>query len=131
MVYMILMAWSGSPALPQGAAMMAMGTAGASGAPWSLLTVALAVVLFGLGALAFGRTLRPALPQYPGPGGTMSAAMMEQHGPTPGDTTQGASALVAAQQGAVHPSRVLAPRSVMVCQLVMSIVMGYMLLSLV
>jgi len=35
------------------------------------------------------------------------------------------------QQSEGHRAQVLAPRSVMVCQLVMSLVMGYMLLSLV
>jgi hypothetical protein len=127
MVYMILMAWSGSMATPQRAGMMA--AAGASAAPWSLLTIALAVLLFGHGAFAFGRTLRQAVPQYQG--GTVSAAMIEGPGPSPGAITQEASALVDVQQREVHPPRTLAPRSVMVCQLVMSVVMGYMLLSLV
>jgi hypothetical protein len=129
MVYMILMAWSGSMGAPQRAGMMAMGAAGANAAPWSLLTIALAALLFGDGALTFGRSLRRVVPQSQG--GTLSAGMMERPGPTQGAIRQEVSALVDVRQSEVPGAHVLAPRSVMVCQVVMSLVMGYMLLSLV
>jgi hypothetical protein len=137
MVYMlIVVAWSGSMPMPQGAGMMAMGAAGTSAAPWSILTIALVVLLFGDGALAFGRSMRRAIPQprravaQPRVG-TLWAAMVERPGPPSEGTAPDAAVLVDVRQGEGHGVSVLAPRSVMVCQLVMSLVMGYMLLSLV
>jgi hypothetical protein len=137
MVYMlIVVAWSASLGAPHRAGIMAMGAAGTSAARWSFLTVALAVLLFGDGALTFSRGLRQAVPQpyqaVPQPEArALAAALMERtdtgHGAMTGET----SVLVDGRPRAPRPAPVLAPRSVMVCQFVMSLVMGYMLLSLV
>jgi hypothetical protein len=130
MVYMILIAWSGSMGSSQQGSMMAMGSSGAGAAPWSFLTVALALVLVGEGALTLGRTLRRVIPQPQG--ASLSAQMMAPSGGSHGATGPDASVLlVAARQSDVPSVRVLAPRSVMVCQVAMSLVMGFMLLSLV
>jgi Domain of unknown function (DUF5134) len=136
MVYMlIVVAWSGSMAMPQRAGMMAMGAAGTSAARWSFLTIVLAVLLFGDGALTFGRSMRqapqPSLVTAMPQGSPMSAAVAEGPGERPVGLRQDAAVLVDVQQSEGHRAQVLAPRSVMVCQLVMSLVMGYMLLSLV
>ena len=130
MVYMlVVVAWSGSMGAPQRAAMLAMGATGTSAARWSLLTVALAVLLFGDGALTFARDLRRVVPQ--GYGGSLSVALTEQSGPVPGGVPRDSSLLLDQRQGVAQSSTMLAPRSVMVCQLVMSLVMRYMLLMLV
>jgi hypothetical protein len=129
MVYMILIAWSGSMGASQQAGMMAMGTAGASVAPWSFLTVAVALLLVGEGALTLGRSVRRAVPQPQA--GTLSAQMTERSGLAQGGTSSRAFTVAEARPREVPGTRVLAPRSVMVCQVVMSLVMGYMLLSLV
>jgi hypothetical protein len=78
----------------------AMPTVHSNGAQWPLVTVVLAVLLLGDGVLSFGLNLRRVGPPHP-EGGV-----------------------------AVATPRLLAPRAALVCQLVMSLVMGYMLLSL-
>jgi hypothetical protein len=131
MVYVLIVAeWNGSTSSSHGAAMVMGGTAGLGSARWPVLTVALAVLLLGDGALTFGRDLRRLAPV-----GAAQVAM------TPVATAQ-VSMATAAGSGAAraNPSGrlgfpsgaapTLAPRSVMVCQLVMSLAMGYMLLSL-
>jgi hypothetical protein len=137
MVYMVIVvAWSGSMGTPQRAGMLAMGDAGTSAARWSLLTIALAALLFGDGALTFVRSLRVVPPVQLG---SLSVALMEQSAPVAGGVPRGSgesSLLVAPRQDVAQNSRLqspraLAPRSGMACQLVMSLVMGYMLLMFV
>jgi hypothetical protein len=120
MVYMlVVVAWSGSTGLSHRVSMagMSMSMGGSGAARWPLLTVALAVLLLGDGALTFGRNLR----QVPAP---LVHASMVPEGAVP------SSVALEVRPTVTSGSSVLAPRSVMVCQLVMSLVMGYMLVSL-
>jgi hypothetical protein len=132
MVYMlVVVAWSGSTGSSHQMRMVGMNM-GAAASRWPLLTVALAVLLLGDGVLTFGRNLRQVQVVVPlresslalaGGGssrfGSTSVMLDGRPTATPGSTP------------ALTPgSSLLAPRSVMVCQLVMSLVMGYMLVSL-
>ena len=95
---------------------------------WPLLTVVIAVLLLGDGVLTFGLNLRHemrALPQ-----GVLAMARARESEVGHGGVVRDSSALHEDRQGAAPAPRQLAPRSVMVCQLAMSLVMGYMLLAL-
>ena len=140
MVYMLIVAeWTGSMGTPGGSAMLHMSAASMSAVRWPLLTVLIAVLLLGDGVLTFGLNLRqgvparaqglpaqglPAVPQ-----GVLAMAGVGESGRDLGVGPE-SSRHPDAPDGAVAAARPLAPRSVMVCQLVMSLVMGYMVLSL-
>jgi hypothetical protein len=118
MVYMLIVAeWGGS--------MSGSGMAAMSAVRWPLLTVALAALLLGDGALTFSRSVRQLVPAVAGDGPVTRADPDEV---APGSESQG-TVLVQVEAPA-RAAQVLAPRAVMVCQLVMSVAMGYMLLSL-
>ncbi len=128
MVYMLIVAeWMGpmrgSAAATAGMAGMALGEA-----RWSLLTVVLAVLLLSDGAFTFGLNIRNLVPQR------MHAELsLARVGA--GDAVRGGEhvppvTMAAGWGGAMSTGGALAPRSAMVCQFVMSLVMGYMLLSL-
>jgi hypothetical protein len=122
MVYMLVVVeWTGSmggsmPGMP------GMAGAGVGAARWPLLTIGLAVVLLGDGALSFGLNFRHMMAR---PDGTMAMVRTDGSGHRSGE-----SAVRLDARPGPATSTVLAPRSVMVCQLVMSLVMGYMLVSL-
>jgi hypothetical protein len=129
MVYMLLVMGSGASGSPRGAGMLAMDHQAAAPSPF--LAIMLAVLLLGdvalnavirlvpvapapdsgralVGAMVSGSALpRPAVPDHSGP----------VHGP------QRARRLLGTPGG-------LAPRSALFCQLVMSLAMGYMLVTL-
>jgi hypothetical protein len=129
MVYMlVVLAWSGPMGASQRAGMLTLGATGTSAAGWSLLTIALAVLLFGDGALTFVHNVRRVVPQAQG--ASLSVALTEQPGLAPGGVPQESPLLVDQRRGVAQRSTTLAPRSAMVCQLVMSLVMGYMLFML-
>jgi hypothetical protein len=119
MVYVLIVAeWGGSIS---GSGMAAM-----SAVRWPLLTVALAALLLGDGAITFGRSIRKLVPAVAVDG---QATGNHQLGATAaGPESQGTVVVQAAAPALA--TRVLAPRAVMACQLVMSVAMGYMLLSL-
>jgi Domain of unknown function (DUF5134) len=127
MVYMLVVVeWTGSMAASHGGSMAGMpgmaGMSGGSAARWPLLTIGLAIVLLGDGALSFGVNLRQLMAR---PDGAVTMVGTDGSGRRSGET---------AVRLDVRPSpattAVVAPHSVMVCQLVMSLVMGYMLFSL-
>lgn len=135
MVYMLIVAgWMGpmrgSATVTAGMEGMAIGAA-----RWPLLTIVIAVLLMGDGAFTFGLKMRNVVPQRME---TELALARVGEGDTPHGGQHMSPVLMAAGSSvdpitgaAVAPARgVLAPRSTMVCQLVMSFVMGYMLLSL-
>jgi hypothetical protein len=126
MVYMLFVAqWSGSMGDAHGTALLTMGAA-----RWPSLTVTIAVLLLGDGVLAFGLSLRQLVPQIPG-GGWALARVGDRHhdrrGPGGGPSVRAGET---SKEMTTTAARALAPRSEMVCQLVMSLAMGYMLLSL-
>jgi Domain of unknown function (DUF5134) len=117
MVYVLVVAeWAGS--------MSGSRMAGMSAVRWPLLTVALAVLLLGDGVITFRRNLRQMVPQV---AGDVPAASFVAEGGSP--LAPAGSVTVRVDAPATMPL-LLAPRAVMVCQLVMSVAMGYMLLSL-
>jgi hypothetical protein len=124
MVYMLVVVeWTGSAVSGAGSMAGMSGMSGMAGAArWPLLTIGLAVVLLGDGALSFGLTLRQLMARLPDGG----LAMV----PTGGSDGRSAAARFDPRPSR-RPATVAAPPWVMVCQLVMSLVMGYMLVSLV
>jgi hypothetical protein len=117
MVYVLIVAeWAGSMSGPGMAAMSAV--------RWPLLTVALAVLLLGDGVITFSRNLRQMAPQ-PAQEGSSGWPTGES-----GSGRVGPGAVKVRLDAPAAMPRLLAPRAVMVCQLVMSVAMGYMLLSL-
>jgi hypothetical protein len=128
MVYMLIVVeWTGSMGAPRGSAMVHMGAASMGAVRWPLLTVVIAVLLLGDGVLTFGLDLRHGVPATP-----QGALAMARVGETEGGGggARESSGHLDVRPGTGPTARRLAPRSVMVCQLVMSLVMGYMLLSL-
>jgi hypothetical protein len=126
MVYVLIVAeWTGSMS-GHGATGLAMGEMNA--ARWPLMTVLVAALLLGDGALTFGFNMRQLAPDR----GRSDLALARVGGGTaaPGDGPENTPARTGADPGTTGAERVLAPRSGLVCQLVMSLVMGYMLLSL-
>jgi hypothetical protein len=127
MIYMLIVAeWTGSMSAHRGSAMAHMSAMGA--ARWPLMTIVIAGLLLGDGALTFGRNLRQmALPPA---GRQLAMAGVGEPGRRPGGLPGESPVRRDARQNLAANPDLLAPRSVMVCQLVMSLVMGYMLLSL-
>jgi hypothetical protein len=108
MVYVLIVAeWTG----PMRGAAFGMGTAGLNAARWPLVTVLIAALLLGDGALTFSFNRRQL---------ALHSARADL-----------APARVGGGTAVDGGTAVLAPRSFMACQLVMSLAMGYMLLSLV
>lgn len=133
MVYMLVVAaWSGSLVAGHTLRMGAMRMNMAGAARWPLLTVALAVLLLGDGVFTFGRSLRQAavraVPAAVASEGVGRSSMAFEGGQTL--TQQTLSPRAVTQRSEAEASPLLAPRAAMVCQLVMSLVMGYMLVSL-
>ncbi len=147
MIYMlILMEADGSSGSAHGAGMagMRMGALGASAPSWSLLAVVLAVLLCGDALIGVGLTLRPVAPRPARPRPEpelepeLALARMEQgseRGGSPlpaslpsADGVQDAPSADGVQDA--PPAAVLSPHSAVACQLVMSLVMGYMLVTL-
>jgi Domain of unknown function (DUF5134) len=127
MVYMLIVAeWTGSMGAAHGSAMLGMSAADAS-ARWPLLTIVLAILLLGDGVFTFGRNLRRTMPAFPQGVlvrvGTNDPVRMH-------DAARGDGSMHRDTRTGSAPGVLLAPRSIMVCQLVMSLVMGYMLVSL-
>jgi len=126
MVYVLVVAeWTGSMS-GHGAAAFGMG--GMDAARWPLMTVLVAALLLGDGALTFGFNLRQLAPHRAHADLALARVSggAAVHGGGPEKTPVGSCV----HPGPTGAARVLAPRSGMVCQLVMSLVMGYMLLSL-
>jgi hypothetical protein len=92
------------------------------------MTVLVAALLLGDGALTFGFNLRQLAPHRAHADLALARVSggAAVHGGGPEKTPVGSCV----HPGPTGAARVLAPRSGMVCQLVMSLVMGYMLLSL-
>jgi hypothetical protein len=137
MVYMwIVVDWSSSMGATHGTALLNM--TGSSAGRWPLPTIVLAILLFADGALTFGVNLHQRAPRLSCSG--MAMAHVDEHSFMRGEPhlessagwdnppcsapTNGAPANGAPTSGA------LTPRAVIVCQLVMSLVMGYMVVSL-
>jgi hypothetical protein len=136
MVYMlIVMDWSGSMHASHGAAMPAMGASSTGGAQWPLFAVVLTVLLFGDVAIDAGLSLRRlvstervpveelAMAQGGEPGYALGASDGQSDNRSSNVPPDGHS-------GPTRISNVLAPRSAVLCQLVMGLVMGYMLVTL-
>lgn len=127
MVYMLIVAeWMG-PARGSAAVASGMGGMGMGAARWPLLTIVIAVLLLGDGAFTFGLNIRNVVPQRMG---TELALARVGHGAAPHGGQQMPPVTMAAGSGVASATGVLSPRSATLCQLVMSLVMGYMLLSL-
>jgi len=126
MVYVLIVAeWTGSMS---GHAAAALGMGEMNAARWPLMTILVAALLLGDGALTFGFNLRQLAPNR----GRTDLALARVGGGTaaPGDGPETTPVGSCAHPGTTGAGRVLAPRSGMGCQLVMSLVMGYMLLTL-
>jgi hypothetical protein len=126
MVYMLIVAeWvgplRGSTAATSGMVGMAMGAD-----RWPLVTIVVAVLLLGDGAFTFGLNIRNVVPQRM----ATELALAPAAGGNAAGGSQQMAPVMRAGLGLARPTTVLAPRSAMVCQLVMSLVMGYMLLAL-
>jgi hypothetical protein len=129
MVYMFIVAeWTGSMGAPRGSAMLQMSAASMGAVRWPLLTVVIAVLLLGDGVLTFGLNVRHGLPATPQ--GVLAMARVGESEGGHGGVARESPGHHEVREGAAPPVPQLAPRSVMVCQLVMSLVMGYMLLTL-
>jgi Domain of unknown function (DUF5134) len=125
MVYMLaVMDWSGSAHAFQGAGMLGMGTVGAGAAEWSIIAVLLTLLIFGDVAFNAGATLRLFAPLTVSSGGERASGQVGHSGVSTGQQ-RGHSPTMLAQRSAV-----LAPRSAVLCQLVMCLAMGYMLVTL-
>jgi hypothetical protein len=135
MVYMLLvMDWSGSMHGSHGAAMLAMG-ATSRGAQWPLLAVALTVLLFGDVAINAALNMRRLVPTERVPVGEMAMAQGGELGYAVGASNgqgddQPNNVPLDVHAGPTDISNVLAPRSAVLCQLLMGLVMGYMLVTL-
>jgi hypothetical protein len=129
---LVVAAWSGSLAAGQTLSMAGMKMSMAGAARWPLLTVALAVLLFGDGVFTFGRSLRqaavPTAHAAMASGGVGPSSMAFEGAQTL--TQQTVIPQTLTPQTVTGGAPPLAPRAAMVCQLVMSLVMGYMLVSL-
>jgi Domain of unknown function (DUF5134) len=126
MVYMLVVAeWAGpmraSTAATSGMAGMSMGAD-----RWPLVTIVVAVLLLGDGVFTFGLNIRSVVSQRVA---TELALAPVGGGDVPGGPQQILSG-TRAGSSLDSPTVVFAPRSAMLCQLVMSLVMGYMLLTL-
>jgi hypothetical protein len=129
MIYMLIVAeWTGSMGTHRGSAMPHMSAAAMGAARWPLLTIVIAGLLLGDGALTFGRNLRQMALQAPGR--QLAMAATGEPAQRPGGLSDESPVRRNVRQDHSGAPDLLAPRSVMVCQLVMSLVMGYMLLSL-
>jgi hypothetical protein len=136
MIYMLaVMDWTPSMHTSHGVGMLAMGSTSASGSPWPLFAVALTVLLVGDVAVNAGLTLRRLMPAAPVPSRTLALAQVGEAAYVL-DVADGRGEV----QSINHPldvtgrhertSNFLAPRSAVICQLVMCLVMGYMLVTL-
>jgi hypothetical protein len=127
MVYMTIVAeWMG-PMRGSAAAASPMVGMAMGAARWPLLTIVIAVLLLGDGAFTFGLNIRKVVPQRME---TELALARVGGGDAPRGGQQMPPVTRAAGSAVAAATGVLAPRSAMVCQLVMSLVMGYMLLLL-
>jgi hypothetical protein len=134
MVYMlIVMEWSGSMHASHGARMLAMGGTNTGGSQWPLLAVVLTALLVGDVAINAGLNLRRLAPTERVPLGELAMAQVGHVRGASDD--QGEAELnsvpLDVYADPAHISNVLAPRSAVLCQLVMGLVMGYMLVTLV
>ena len=135
MIYMlIVMDWTGSMHYSHGAGLLAMATAGTSASPWPLLAVVLTVLLIGDVAFNAVLNLRQLVPLPAVPFGELAMAEADEPGTARGGSSvdsnvQQGNVQLRVRQGPAHTSKVLAPRSAVVCQLVMCLVMGYMLVT--
>jgi hypothetical protein len=134
MVYMLVVVeWTGSMGAARGgsmAGMAGMAGSGSGAARWPLLTIGLAVVLLGDGALSFGLNFSQVMARLPDGSMAMARADRTMVRADGTDGRLGKSAVRLDVRPSPATPTVVAPRSVMVCQLVMSLVMGYMLVSL-
>jgi Domain of unknown function (DUF5134) len=129
MVYMLIVVeWTGSMGTPHGSAMLGMSAASMGAVRWPLLTVVIAVLLLGDGVLTFGLNVGHGVPARPQ--GVLAMARVGESEGGLGDVVRESPGDLDVRDGTPAAARQLAPRSVMVCQLVMSLVMGYMLLTL-
>jgi hypothetical protein len=133
MVYMLIVAeWTGAMN-GRGATAFGMGAAGMSAIRWPLLIVVITILLLGDGVLTFGLNLRQLVPQRAQAGLALAQVGGGEAGNGGLEGTSVRDDAVRAEEVRAYSAptaRLLAPRSGMVCQLVMSLVMGYMLLSL-
>jgi hypothetical protein len=126
MVYVLVVAeWTGSMS---GHGAGAFGMGGMNATRWPLMTVLVAALLLGDGALTFGLNLRQLAPHRAH--ADLALARVSGGAAAHGDGSEKTPVGGCGHPGTTGAARVLAPRSGMVCQLVMSLVMGYMLLSL-
>jgi hypothetical protein len=135
MVYMLLvMDWSGSMQASHGSGMLEMG-GGTSGSQWPLFAVVLTVLVFGDVAINAALNLRPLAPTGRVGVGELAMTQAGEPGYVRGASDdpvndQMSSVPPDAHGAPTHRSSVLAPRSAVLCQLVMGLVMGYMLVTL-
>ena len=116
-----------------GARMLAMGGTNTGGSQWPLLAVVLTALLVGDVAINAGLNLRRLAPTERVPLGELAMAQVGHVRGASDD--QGEAELnsvpLDVYADPAHISNVLAPRSAVLCQLVMGLVMGYMLVTLV
>ena len=136
MVYMLLvMDWSGSMQASHGAGMLEMGGASTSGLQWPLFAVVLTILVFGDVAINAALNLRRLAPTGRISVGELAMAQGSNpeyvRGASDGPKRNESSNVPPdGHAGPTHRSSVLAPRSAVLCQLVMGLVMGYMLVTL-
>ena len=136
MVYMLLvMDWSGSMQASHGAGMLEMGGTSTSGLQWPLFAVVLTVLVFGDVAINAALNLRRLAPTGRISVGELTMAQGSEPGYVRGasagqNQNQSSSVRPDDHAGPTHRSGALAPRSAALCQLVMGLVMGYMLVTL-
>ena len=136
MVYMlVVMDWSGSMHASHGAPMPAMGATSTGGSEWPFFAFVLTVLLLGDVAIDAGLSLRRLVSTESVPVGELAMAQGAEPGyarrasNSQGDARSSNVAL-GVHRGPTRISNVLAPRSAVLCQLVMGLVMGYMLVTL-
>lgn len=136
MLYMlIVMDWNGSMHASHGVGMLAMGGMSTRGAQWPLLAVVLTALLVGDVAINAGLNRRRLVPTQLAPVGELSMAQVGEPGYVLGASGGQrddplSNVPLDVHRGPTRISNVLAPRSAVLCQLVMSLVMGYMLVTL-
>jgi hypothetical protein len=136
MVYMlVVMDWTGSMHTAHAAGMLAMNRASMSGTPWPIFAVVLTVLLVGDAAISAGFRLRGLASMAPASVGELAVrravdatyALAVADGRAASHSSHEPSGT---HDGPPPSSNLLAPRSALICQLVMCLVMGYMLVTL-